>query len=259
MFYVKIISANQKEVYSMKKTVIVTGGARGIGRAICTSFAADYNVIINYNSSKKEAEQLRDELSAKGCSAEVFGADISKSTEADALVAFAVDTFGSVDVLVNNSGVADFGLFTDMTDEEYRRIMSVDLDGTFYTSRAAAREMIKKHSGAIVNISSMWGITGASCEAAYSAAKAGVIGLTKALSKELGPSGIRVNCIAPGVINTEMNKRLSAEDLTALAEETPLCRLGEPFEVAEAVLFLASDKASFITGQTLSVDGGFVV
>ena len=244
----------------MKKTAVITGGARGIGRAICEAFATnDYNVIINYNKSKKEAEELKTSLSEKGYSAEIFPADVSKSADADALISFAVENFGSIDVLINNAGIAHFGLLTDMTDEEYRRIMSVDLDGTVYASRAASREMIKNHSGAIVNISSMWGITGASCEVAYSAAKAAVIGFTKALSKELGPSGIRVNCVAPGVINTEMNRILTEEDLAALADETPLCRIGEPFEVAEAVLFLASDKASFITGQTLSVDGGFAL
>lgn len=244
----------------MKKTAVVTGGAKGIGKAISEKFAeAGYNVVINYNASKTLAEDLRSNLISKGYSAEIYRADISASGEADALIKFAVERFGSIDVLVNNSGVASFGLFTDMGDSEYRKLMSVDLDGTFYASRAAASEMIKRHSGAIVNISSMWGITGASCEAAYSAAKAGVIGLTKALSKELGPSGIRVNCVSPGVINTEMNSRLSEEDLNALSDETPLCRIGEASEVADAVLFLSSEKASFITGQNLSVDGGFAV
>ncbi len=242
------------------KTAVITGGARGIGAEICRAFAkAGYAVIINYNTSEASAEVLKSELTENGFTADIFRADVSQSHEANALIKFAVDTYGSVDVLVNNAGVAHFGLFTDMTDCEYRHIMSVDLDGTFYACRSAAREMIKNHSGTIVNISSMWGIVGASCEAAYSAAKAGVIGLTKALAKELGPSGIRVNCIAPGVINTEMNRRLSPDDISALSGETPLCRIGEPCEVAEAVLFLASDKASFITGQTLSVDGGFAV
>lgn len=244
----------------MNKTVIVTGGARGIGAAVSTAFArAGYNVIINYNNSEKEALVLVNALTAEGALALPFRADISVSCEADALISFAVDNFGGVDVLINNAGVAGFDLITDVSDEKYRRITSVDLDGTFYCCRAAASVMVKAHSGAIVNISSIWGISGASCEAVYSAAKAGVIGLTKALAKELGPSGIRVNCVAPGVIKTEMNSRLTEDDIAALTDETPLCRIGTPDEVAEATLFLASEKASFITGQILAVDGGFAV
>lgn len=243
----------------MKKTVIITGGARGIGASAARIFAENgYAVIINYRKSEAAAQALRDELRESNPDVEIFRADVSVSGDADAIVRFAVERFGSVDVLVNNAGVADFGLFTDITDDDYRRVMSVDLDGTFYCSRAAAREMIKAHSGAIVNVSSMWGLVGASCEAAYSAAKAGVIGLTKALAKELGPSGIRVNCVAPGVIATEMNSRLSEADLAALADETPLSRIGQPREVAEAILFLADERASFVTGQVLSVDGGFI-
>lgn len=244
----------------MKKTVIITGGARGIGAAAARIFAENgCAVLINYSKSESDAMALRDELRESNPDVDIFRADVSVSEEADALIRFAVERFGSVDVLVNNAGTCDFGLVTDMTDEDYRRLMSVDLDGTFYCCRAAAREMIKAHSGAIVNVSSMWGLVGASCEAAYSAAKAGVIGLTKALAKELGPSGIRVNCVAPGVIATEMNSRLSEADLSTLADETPLCRIGQPREVAEVILFLADERASFVTGQVLSVDGGFAV
>ncbi len=244
----------------MKKTAIITGGSRGIGAATAEIFAeAGYAVVINYHRSEDAALMLRDRLRKTYPETEVFCTDVSTSEGADALVKYASERFGSVDVLVNNAGIAHAGLFTDMTDDEYRRIMSVDLDGAFFCSRAAAKEMIRAHSGAIVNISSMWGLVGASCEVAYSAAKAGVIGLTKALAKELGPSGIRVNCVAPGVIATEMNSHLSDEDIAALADETPLSRIGEPHEVAEAVLFLASEKAAFITGQTLSCDGGFAI
>lgn len=244
----------------MKKSVIITGGARGIGAAIASLFAKNgYAVIMNYNKSEKEALALRDSLREINPDVEIFHADIAKSADADALIDFAVRRFGSVDVLINNAGVSEVGLFTDMTDEAYRRLMSINLDGTFFCCRAAAREMIRSHSGAIVNISSMWGISGASCEAAYSASKAGVIGLTKALAKELGPSGIRVNCIAPGVIATEMNAHLSPSDVAELADETPLCRIGQPSEVAQAVLFLADERAAFVTGQVLSVDGGFAI
>lgn len=244
----------------MKKTVIITGGARGIGAAAAEAFSeAGYAVIINYSKSEADARALCDRLRITNPDAEIFRADVSVSADADALVNFAVDHFGGVDVLVCNAGIADTGLFTEMSDDAYRRLMSVDLDGTFYCCRAAAREMIKAHSGAIVTVSSMWGLVGASCEAAYSAAKAGVIGLTKALAKELGPSGIRVNCVAPGVIDTEMNSHLSADDLASLTDETPLCRIGQPKDVAEAILFLADERSSFVTGQVLSVDGGFAV
>ncbi|MBE6799277.1 MAG: SDR family oxidoreductase [Ruminococcaceae bacterium] len=244
----------------MSKTVVVTGGSKGIGAAISSLFAREcYNVVVNYNTSEAECYKLCDELAEKGFSCKPFKADISKPDEANALIKFAVDTFGSLDVLINNAGIAEFCLFTDITDEQWDRMISVNLTGTFNTCRAAAKEMIRNHSGSIINISSMWGICGSSCEVHYSASKSGVIGLTKALAKELGPSNIRVNCVAPGVIKTDMNAMLTPETVNDLKNETPLCRIGTPQDVASAVLFLSSDKASFITGQILGVDGGFVV
>lgn len=244
----------------MSKTVVVTGGSRGIGAAISSLFASEgFNVIINYNKSETECIALCDQLSLQGFSCKPFKADVSKSSEADTLIHFAVQTFGSVDILVNNAGISEFSLFTDITDEQWERMISTNLTGTFNTCRAAAKEMIKNHSGTIVNISSMWGLSGASCEVHYSASKAGVIGLTKALAKELGPSGIRVNCIAPGVIKTDMIAMLSSDTMNELRDETPLMRIGEPQDVANAALFLASEKASFITGQVLNVDGGFII
>lgn len=244
----------------MNKTVVVTGGSRGIGAAISSLLAAEgFNVIVNYNTSETECIALCNKLTENGFSCKPFKADISKSDEADALIKFAVDTFGSLDVLINNAGISEFSLFTDITDEQWERMIATNLTGTFNTCRAAAMVMIKKHSGSIVNISSMWGISGASCEVHYSASKAGVIGLTKALAKELGPSNIRVNCIAPGVIKTDMTAMLGDDTMKELEAETPLSRIGEPQDVADAALFLASEKASFITGQVLSVDGGFVI
>lgn len=244
----------------MNKTVVVTGGAKGIGAAVCRVFAEKgYNVVINYNTSEIAATSLSRELNDSGYVAAVFKADVSNSSEADSLISFAEKQFGSVDVLINNAGITEQKLFTDITDSDWSKMISVNLGGVFNCSRAVSPVFIKKHNGSIINISSVWGVSGASCEVHYSASKSGVIGLTKALAKELGPSNIRVNCIAPGVIDTDMNKMHSAEILTELADSTPLCRIGKPEEVAKAVLFLASDDASFITGQTLCVDGGFIL
>lgn len=244
----------------MNKTAIVTGGSRGIGAAVSSLLADNgYNVLINYNTSADAALALKSDITYKGSNAEIYRCDVSDGEMVDSMIEFCVNTFGSLDLLVNNAGIAGQKLFTEITDDDWSRMLSVDLTGVFNCCRAASKYMIKKHSGSIVNISSMWGIGGASCEVHYSAAKAGVIGLTKALAKELGPSGIRVNCIAPGVIDTEMNSKLSPEDIAGLAEATPLCRIGKPLEVASVVEFLASDKASFITGQTISVDGGFII
>lgn len=244
----------------MKKTVVVTGGSRGIGATISSLFAkAGYNVIINYNNSENECSELCSNLQSKGYSCLKFKADVSKSCDANAMIDFAVEKFGSIDVLVNNAGISEQCLFTDITDEQWNRMITVNLTGTFNTSRAAAKVMVKNHNGSIINISSMWGVSGASCEVHYSASKAGVIGLTKALAKELGPSNIRVNCITPGVIATEMNAHLTKDVMAELKDSTPLCKIGQPIDVANAVLFLASDDSSFITGQILGVDGGFII
>lgn len=244
----------------MNKTVVVTGAAKGIGAAIASLFAKNgYNVVINYNTSEAEALRLSDTLNSHGYSTITFKADVSNTTEAQLLIDYAVKTFGDVDVLINNAGISEQKLFTDITDNDWSKMISVNLGSVFNCSKAVSPLLIKKHNGTIVNVSSVWGVCGASCEVHYSASKSGVIGLTKALAKELGPSNIRVNCVAPGVIATDMNKQHSAETLAELADSTPLCRIGSPEEVAEAVYFLASDKASYITGQTLCVDGGFIV
>lgn len=244
----------------MIKTAVVTGGATGIGRAVSSLLCRNgYNVVINCKNSESAAEVLVNELVASGYSAVSFKADVTDRDAVSLLTEFAVETFGRLDLMVCNAGIAQQKLFTDITDEDWSKMLAVDLTGCFNCCQAAAALMLKDHSGCIINISSMWGITGASCEVHYSAAKAGVIGLTKSLAKELGPSGIRVNCVAPGVIKTNMLSSFTEDDLKALADDTPLCRLGTPEDVAEAVVFLASEKASFITGQTLSVDGGFII
>ncbi len=243
----------------MKKTVIITGASSGIGSAIAGAFALNgYNVVIGYNNSAESALALEKNLLAKGCKAASFGADVSDSAQAQDLISFAEKNFGGKFVLVNNAGIAQQKLFTDITDEDFDRMFNVNVKGVFNCSRAVLPLMIHEKWGRIINISSMWGVCGASCEVHYSASKAAVIGMTKALAKEVGPSGVTVNCIAPGLIDTPMNKNLDAETIFALCEETPVGRIGTPEDVARAVLFLADEASSFVTGQVLGVDGGFI-
>ena len=236
---------------TVKNVALVTGGAGGIGSAICRSLAGEgYTVAVGYYRSKERAEALAAELGGFA-----LYADVSRPEEAEALFAAA----GEVEVFVNNAGVAHYGLITDFSYADWRALMAVNLDGAFNCCRAAVPGMVRRKRGSIVIISSMWGQVGASCEAAYSASKAGLIGLTKALAKELAPSGIRVNCIAPGVVLTPMLKDFSPEDLENLRQETPLEMLGEPEDVAALAAYLASDKARFMTGQVIGLNGGFVI
>ena len=245
----------------MSKCVLITGASRGIGAAAARQFGAEgWKVAVNYCSSRDKAEALVEELRRMGAEAVALGGDVSDPAQANTLITQAEEALGHLDALVCSAGIAlPQQLLTDTTDDQWRRVMGVDLDGVFNVIRAAIPGMVRRKEGSIVTVSSMWGVTGGSCEAPYSAAKAGVIGLTQALAKELGPSGIRVNCVAPGVIATEMNAHLGEEDMAALEEETPLGRIGTPEEVAKAISFLSGGNASFITGQVLRVDGGMVI
>lgn len=245
-------------VITMKtKTVLITGASRGIGKACALAFAKDgYNIAINYNSNDMAANLVKEEVTALGVRCEIYKCDVSDSRAVQEMTAKIIGDFGAVDVLVNNAGIAQQKLFDLITDEDYDRMFAVNTKGVFNCSREISKIMLRNHSGSIINISSMWGTMGASMEVHYSASKSAIIGMTKALSKELGPGGIRVNCIAPGLIDTEMNAIHSEETLRELAEETSLMRIGKPEEVANLAVFLASDKASYITGQVIGVDGG---
>ena len=242
-----------------KRTVLVTGASRGIGKAIATLFAENnYNVLINYNKSEEEAMDLYNNLKSKGYSVDVYKADVSKKEEVNMMINYCIGKFEKIDVLINNAGISKTNLFTDISYEEWDEVMATNLNGVFYTTKKALQYMIPEMSGKIINISSVWGMVGGSCEVIYSASKAAVIGFTKALAKELAPSGINVNCVAPGLIETDMNKHLTKEDKAAFAEAVALGRCGKAEEVADAVYFLATEGASYITGQVISVDGGFV-
>lgn len=242
------------------KVVLITGGSGGIGRATAWAFAkAGYNVAIHYNSKKEPTEQLVDDLIQAGHQAVAYRAEMSSRDEVIGMVDSLLEKWGKVDTLICNAGVAWTGLLRDMTQKDWETLRGVNLDGVLYSCQAVYPHMVSSKSGQIITISSMWGRVGASCEVAYSATKAGVIGLSKALAQELGPCGVRVNCVCPGVIDTSMNGHLSATEKTDLAGDTPLGRLGTPEDVAETLVFLASERASFITGQVLGVDGGFVI
>lgn len=242
----------------MAKVALITGASRGIGRATAEEFAkAGYQVAANFCSSGQAVEEFARQMAQQGCSVLPCQADVSDPQQVEQMVQTVLQQFGHIDVLVCNAGIARQGLLTDFTPEDWRRMMAVNLDGTFYCCRSVLPSMIHRHSGSIITTSSIWGLTGASCEVPYSAAKAGIIGLTKALAKEVGPSGIRVNCIAPGVVDTEMNGALGQEVMDQLREETPLCTIGTPQQIAQVSLFLAGERASFVTGQVISPNGGF--
>ncbi|HCC34119.1 MAG TPA: 3-oxoacyl-ACP reductase [Ruminococcaceae bacterium] len=244
----------------MNRTALITGASGVIGAATARLFARHgYNIAAHYNTGKARAEALLKECLALGADTDIFKADVGDRAAVEKMFSEIKKRFGAVGVLINNAGIARQQLFLDTTERDFNEMLRVNVTGMFNCCKCALRDIIDMGGGSIVNISSVWGIAGASCEVAYSTSKAAVIGLTKALAKEMGPSGIRVNCVAPGVIDTEMNAGLSAEDIDALAMQTPLGRLGRPEEVARAILFLASDAGDFITGQVLSPNGGFLI
>ena len=244
----------------MEKIALITGSSRGIGRAIARQLAHEgYAVCINYRVRKDCADALAAELTAEGCRAMAVQADVADRAQVNAMVKRVEETFGPVSLLVNNAGVAGQCLFQEVSDEMWQRYFGVNVNGSFHTIQAVLPHMLHEHEGCIVNISSMWGLRGASCEVTYSATKAALIGLTRSLAAELAPTHIRVNCVAPGVIKTDMLDALPPEVLPQLAEETPLRRLGVPEDIAAAVSYLADEKAGFVTGQVLTVDGGFIL
>ena len=242
------------------KNVIITGAAGGIGRAAALAFAKNgFGVLINYRTAKDAAEKLCEEINSQGGRAVRFKADVSVRGDVDEMTDFARRELGRIGVLINNAGIAQQKMFCDITEQDFDRMMGVTVKGAFNCTQAALPDMVHDKSGKIINVSSMWGVSGASCEVHYSAAKAGLIGLTKALAKEEGPSGITVNCVAPGVIDTDMMAAFTAEDKAALAEETPVGRLGSADEVAQLLVFLAGEGAGYITGQVFGVNGGLVI
>lgn len=235
--------------------VLITGGSRGIGAEAVRQFtAAGHKVAFTYHRSELAADELRQQTGAVPVRCDVKHHDSVKIAVDKAIAAL-----GQIDVLICNAGIADYNLITTIDISRWEEVINTDLNGVFYCIRYVLPAMISRKRGCIITVGSMWGETGASCEIAYSAAKAGVIGLTKALAKEVGPSGIRVNCVSPGIIDTEMNASVSDDAVEAIVDETPLCRTGNPADVAKAMLFLASEDSSFITGQVISVNGGLVI
>lgn len=238
------------------KTVLVTGGSRGIGHAIVEKFAkAGYNVILNYSKSEEAAYKMSQEYP----NVKIYKADISNKKEVNQMVEFAYDEFKKIDILINNAGISSTGLIQDLKEEELNRLFSVNVNGTIFASQAVLPDMISRHEGKIINISSVWGMVGASNEVAYSASKAAIIGFTKALAKEVGPSNIRVNCVAPGIIMTDMVSDYTVEEFDQIRSNIPLDRIGSTSDVANVVFFLASDEADYLTGQVISPNGGWVI
>ena len=240
------------------KVAIVTGAAKGIGRAITIMLAKKgIKVIANYNTSQKQAEELQKQLKKEGWDIDIFQADVSHREEVKNLIAYTIKKYKKVDYIINNAGISQYQLFTEITDENWEKMMTNNVNSVFYMSQEAVKYMLQEHQGCIINISSIWGITGASCEVAYSTAKAAIDGMTKALAKELGPSGIRVNSVAPGMIMTDMNQDFSKQEIEEIKSHIPLEKIGKPEDVAKCVEWLIEDE--YTTGQIISPNGGWVI
>lgn len=238
------------------KTVIVTGGSRGIGRAIVKLLAkSNYNVVLNYNKSEKEALEIKNELEKENIKIEIFKADVSKREQVKALINFTLNKYKNIDVLINNAGIDQIKPFMDITDEDWNNMLNINLNSVFYCTQEVLHNMIHNKNGCIINISSIWGVTGASCEVHYSSSKAAIDGMTKALAKELGPSNIRVNSIAPGLVDTDMNNGITNGEIEELKKEIPLGRIAKPEEIANSVKWLIEDN--YISGQVISINGGW--
>lgn len=238
--------------------IIITGGSRGIGKCLVENLARDgHNILLNYNKSEKQAKKIQEDLKAEGVIIEIFKADVSKKIEVKVLVEFALKKWENIDVLVNNAGIAKLQMFQDITEDDWNEIINTNLKSAFYTTQEVLPNMLHRKEGIIINISSIWGLVGASCETVYSISKAGLDAMTKSLAKELGPSNIRINSIAPGVIDTEMNSKLDEHIKNEIKAETPLGKIGKPIDIYKCVKWLIEDE--FTTGQIISVNGGYVI
>lgn len=239
-----------------EKVVIVTGGSRGIGKEIVEELSKDgYKVILNYNKSEKNALKIQENLKKENINIDIFKADVSKREEVKKLIEFTINKYEKIDVLINNAGIDQVKLFTDITDDDWKNMMNTNLTSVFYTTQETVRHMINKKQGCIINISSIWGVIGASCESHYAISKAGIDAMTKSLAKELGPSNIRINSIAPGIIDTDMNKHLTEDEIKAIEDEIPLGRIGKTKDIARCIKWLIQDE--YTTGQIISINGGW--
>ena len=242
----------------MNKIIIVTGASRGIGKEIAKQLSKKGNTVIaNYNKSEKQAQELKEELEKENIKIDIFKADVSKRNEAQELVEYTIKKYGKIDVLINNAGISQIKEFTQITDEDWNTMINTNLNSVFYMTQEVCKNMIHNKNGCIINISSIWGVVGASCEVHYSVSKAGIDAMTKSLAKEMGPSNIRINSIAPGIINTEMNKNLSEEEINNIKEEIPLEKIGKAQDIEKCVEWLIEDE--YTTGQVISINGGWEI